>query len=102
LVAIGIAPDDATRIANADQPDLKAAIVSVARKFRELQRALDALGLPRLFGAQLDHLVSRGQQRLGDGQTERLCALKIDGDVNLVGWTTGKSAGFWPLRMRPT
>jgi hypothetical protein len=43
LVAIGIAPDDATRIADADRPDLEAAIVSAARKFSQVQRALDAL-----------------------------------------------------------
>jgi hypothetical protein len=43
LVAIGIAPDDATRIANADRPDLEAAIVAAARKLRQVQRALDAL-----------------------------------------------------------
>jgi hypothetical protein len=43
LVAIGIAPDDATRIANAGRPDLEAALVTAARKFRQVQRALDAL-----------------------------------------------------------
>jgi hypothetical protein len=43
LVAIGIAPDDATRIANARRPDLEAVIVAVAHKFRQVQRALDAL-----------------------------------------------------------
>jgi KaiC/GvpD/RAD55 family RecA-like ATPase len=43
LVAIGVAPDDAKRIANAGQPDLEAAIVAAARKFRQVQRALDAL-----------------------------------------------------------
>jgi hypothetical protein len=43
LVAIGIAPDDARRIADADLPDLETAIVAVARKFHQVQRALDAL-----------------------------------------------------------
>jgi hypothetical protein len=43
LVEIGIVPDDATRIANVDRPDLEAAIIAVARKFHQVQRALDAL-----------------------------------------------------------
>jgi hypothetical protein len=43
LIDIGIDSAEAARLANPDKPDLESAIVAVARKFREIQRALDNL-----------------------------------------------------------
>jgi hypothetical protein len=42
LINIGISEEEASRLA-AVKPDLEGAIVAVARKFREVQRALDHL-----------------------------------------------------------
>lgn len=42
LLNIGISEDEATKLAAPDA-DLEGAIIAVARKFREIQRALDRL-----------------------------------------------------------
>jgi hypothetical protein len=47
------------------------------------------------------HLVGAQQDRWGHRKTERLGGLQVDDELELVGWITGRSAGFSPLRMRP-
>ena len=46
-----------------------------------------------------DNLVGAGEQRLRHGDTERLRGLQVDDQLELVGCTTGKSAGFAPARI---
>jgi hypothetical protein len=43
LFDIGIDSAEAASLADADKPDLEGALVALARKFREIQRALDNL-----------------------------------------------------------
>jgi hypothetical protein len=48
-----------------------------------------------------DRLVGNGEQLRWNFQTERLGGLEIDDQVEFVGCSTGRSAGFSPLRIRP-
>ena len=51
-----------------------------------------------------DHLVGAGEQREWHGEAERLGGLEVYHQLELarLGCWTGRSAGFAPLRIRPT
>jgi hypothetical protein len=53
------------------------------------------------FPASFDHLVGAGEQRRWNIDPERLGSPEVDDKLELVGCTTGRSAGFSPLRIRP-
>jgi hypothetical protein len=42
----------------------------------------------------LNYLVGGGQQRFRDGEANVLAVLRLMTNSNLVGWMTGKAAGF--------
>ncbi len=48
-----------------------------------------------------DHLVGGSKQRWRNSQAECLCCFRLMTNSNFVGCTTGRSAGFSPLRIRP-
>jgi hypothetical protein len=50
----------------------------------------------------LDHLIRPLQERLGDRQAEGLAVFRLMTSSNLMGRSTGKSAGFAPLRILST
>jgi len=52
--------------------------------------------------ALFDHLVGSGEQRLRHVEAERLGGREIDASSNLVGCSTGRSAGLAPLRILST
>ena len=49
-----------------------------------------------------DHLVGDGEQSRWEGETEQLRSMQVNNEFELVARPTGRSAGFSPLRMRPT
>jgi hypothetical protein len=49
----------------------------------------------------LDQLVGEREQIRRYIETERLGGSEVDHKFEVVGCTTGRSAGFTPLRMRP-
>ena len=53
-------------------------------------------------GPSLDHLIRPLQERRRDGQAEGLGGLEVDDELELVGCSTGRSAGFAPLRILST
>jgi tripartite-type tricarboxylate transporter receptor subunit TctC len=56
---------------------------------------------PRPPTRLLNHLVSNGEQSWGNREIKLLRCDAIDGQLELVGCTTGISPGLVPLRMRP-
>jgi hypothetical protein len=48
-----------------------------------------------------DHLIGTGEQRWGDFETERFRGLRLITSSNLVGCSTGRSAGRLPLSICP-
>ena len=62
------------------------------------QAAVSSRSKRRLF----DHLVGAGEEAVRDDQFYALAVLRLTANSNLVGCTTGKSAGFSPFRIRPT
>ena len=56
----------------------------------------------RCEGWLLDHLIRPRQQRRWDREAERLGGLQVDHEVRTVGCSTGRSAGFAPLRILST
>jgi hypothetical protein len=49
----------------------------------------------------LDHLISGRQQRLRDGEAERLGGLEVDDELDFCGLLYRQVGCFSPLRMRP-
>jgi hypothetical protein len=70
-----------------------------------VQLGMSALGQERTHvqqkGSLFDHRVGATLQRLRYGNAERLCGLEIDDQFDFLVCTTGRSAGFSPLRIFP-
>ena len=54
---------------------------------------------PQQTETLFDHLVGGHLQRNGNRQTKFLAVVRLTTSSNLVGWITGNSAGFSPLRI---
>ena len=64
------------------------------------ERRFDTLNYRTAKGS-FDHLVDGGEKGMRNGETETLAVFRLITSSNLVGCSTGKSAGFSPFRMRP-
>ena len=55
----------------------------------------------RRFHRSFDHFVGAGEQRVRHGEVKHLAVWALMTSSNFDACTTGKSAGFAPLRMQP-
>ena len=60
------------------------------------------LNAPQQNVSLFDHLVGEGEHFIGDRKAKRFRGLEVDHQLELGRLQTGRSAGFSPLRMRPT